>query len=57
MKENVERKCGTKKRTEQKQKMKVSGLIFRDIYVRGEKGSTRNSRKSSEIKGFVTHIL
>ena len=54
---NVERKSETKKRTEQKQKMKVFGLRFLWENVKRERGLTRNSRKSSKIKGLVTHTF
>ena len=51
----LKEKMWHRKGTEQKQKMKVSGLIFRDKKVKREKELTSNSRKSSKIKGFVTH--
>ena len=56
--ENKEKCWGQKwnrKGTEQKQKMNVSGLIFREkMWIQG---LTRNSRKSSKIKGLVTHTF
>ena len=56
MKENVERKMWNKKKNWTETKNEGFWDDFRDIYVKREKRSTRNSRKSSEIKGFVTHI-
>ena len=54
---NVESKSETEKGLSRNKKWRFLGWFFREKNVKREKGLTRNSRKSSKIKGLVTHTF
>ena len=52
------KKCDTEKGLNRNKKWRFLGWFFRDKKkVKREKGWARNSRKSSKIKGLVTHTF
>ena len=57
IRKNVESKSETEKGLSRNKKWRFLGWFFREKNVKREKGLTRNSRKSSKIKGSVTHTF